>query len=360
VPDAKPFVAGIRAQAARDGHVQVEPRDADVRTDAQLARVAHTLERGEGEAVAERIERLDPGDAALPRLALPETDRRDHVVVRGERHGRVREHVRVLLKDPGGLAPRIAEDRTTLGRGGVAPDPRATQRFAVQPARMPVAAPERGRSSTGDAIQLGRGRPAAPDVLVEAPPEDPCVLGQTSRVGLRPRERLVDRLRFAQVKLSHLHRPPHEVDVRVGPARHHEPAAKVDALRAIRFACELARIAEGNDATVAREERLDRSPVADVHASAMEELRRHENPPGPRSGTKRTAPWRRSRPPASRTTSSWSSSSPIGATTLPSGASCASNAGSMPGLAAVTRTRSYGAASGYPRDASAWITRTFA
>ncbi|OLE77079.1 MAG: hypothetical protein AUG02_02650 [Chloroflexi bacterium 13_1_20CM_2_70_9] len=140
---------------------------------------------------------------------------------------------------------------------------------------MAVAAAQHRRAVAGGAIELGRGRPATPEVLVEPSSGEPPPRLQRRGARGDDGERLVDGLRAPQVHLAHLEAPPHEVDVRVEPARDHESAAEIHALRTARLTSELGGPADRRDAAVPRQERLGRLPAADVDASAVEQDRAH-------------------------------------------------------------------------------------
>src|SRR5712664_3686403 len=125
----------------------------------------------------------------------------------------------------------------------------------------------------GDTIEIGRRWPASPVVLVESAAEDPRAFGQAARVRRDAVERFLQRRRVGDVKPRHLLRPPHEVDVRVEPAGHHDPTAKVDDLRASRLAANVVAPSNCGNATIARKKRLATGAVADVDPTAVEEDR---------------------------------------------------------------------------------------
>src|SRR5437868_9267638 len=140
---------------------------------------------------------------------------------------------------------------------------------------MAVAAPQCRRVPGGRAIELGRGRPAAPAVLVEPTAEHPGRRRQRARVCRDSLERRLDRRFVAQVELVHLDRPPGEVDVRVVPAGGHEPAAQVDPVRAGVGLPEICGPPDGPDHAVDGDERFRAGAVADMDPAAVEELRAH-------------------------------------------------------------------------------------
>jgi hypothetical protein len=140
---------------------------------------------------------------------------------------------------------------------------------------VPVPAAECGRAAAGRAIKLGRRRPAAPAVLVETSAEDPGLLRQRGRVLGDPRERCVDRRLVAKVDLTHLDRPPGEVDVSVVPAGRHEPTAKVDPFCATVLPREVRGPSGRHDPAIAGDERLRARAVADMDPSAVEQRGAH-------------------------------------------------------------------------------------
>src|SRR4051812_2859871 len=95
---------------------------------------------------------------------------------------------------------------------------------------MAVAAAHDGRAIPRNSIEVGGGRPAAPVVLVEAAAGEPIARADLSRPVPDLLEGLLDGLRRSKIELRHLEAPPHEVHMRVEPARGHKPAAQIDAL----------------------------------------------------------------------------------------------------------------------------------
>jgi hypothetical protein len=63
------------------------------------------------------------------------------------------------------------------------------------------------------------------------------------------------------------------VDVRVEPSGHHQAASEIDALGAARLARKIRRGPDGDDPTVALEERVGRRTGSDMDPSAVEESR---------------------------------------------------------------------------------------
>ena len=88
-------------------------------------------------------------------------------------------------------------------------------------------------------------------------------------------EGLLDGLRRSKIELCHLEAPPHEVHVRVEPARGHEPAAQIDALGSPGIAREVRRTPDRDHAAIPREQRLGRDTGSDVDPAAVEQRRRH-------------------------------------------------------------------------------------
>src|SRR5439155_20388425 len=133
-------------------------------------------------------------------------------------------------KDAGRRPPGVAEDRPALGCDGVLSDLRRAECRCVEPARMAAAAAHDCRTIAGHSTEVGRGRPAAPVVLVEATAGEPLPWRELARAATDLLQRLLDRLPRAEVELRHLKAPPHEVHVRVEPAGCHEPGPQIDAL----------------------------------------------------------------------------------------------------------------------------------
>src|SRR5882762_1401942 len=226
--------------------------DAHHRTDLELAAAARSLER---RVRACLLEGFDAGHASLERFLLG--SHRGGVAIRlgRGRYGAIRELVGALLKHTGRRPRRVSKDRPTLGSYRVLPDLRRTKRRRVKPARMAVAAAHDGWAISRDSVEIGRGRPSAPAVLVEPAPGEPPSVADVARAAPDLLERLLDRLRPAEIELRHLKAPPHEVHVRVEPAGSHEPAAQIDPLGPTGVAREVGRAPDRGNAAVAREQR---------------------------------------------------------------------------------------------------------
>ena len=121
---------------------------------------------------------------------------------------------------------------------------------------MAIAAAHDCRTIAGHPIEVGRGRPAAPVVLVEAPAREPLPRHELAHAATDDLERFLDRLGRAQIDLRHLKAPPHEVDVRVEPSRGHQATTKIDALRRTGLAGEIGGAPDRGYAPIAREQRL--------------------------------------------------------------------------------------------------------
>ena len=121
---------------------------------------------------------------------------------------------------------------------------------------MAVAAAHDGRAISGNSVEIAGGRPAAPVVLVEAAAGEPIARADLARPAPDLLEGLLDRLRRSKIELRHLEAPPHEVHVRIEPARGHESAAQIDALGGPGIAREIRRTPDRDHASIPREERL--------------------------------------------------------------------------------------------------------
>ena len=245
-----------------------------------------------GRVRARLLQRLDARDAPLQCLVLRAHGRGIAVRLGRGRHGAVGELVGPLLQHAGRDPGRVAKDRAALRSWCVLPDLRRAEGSGVEPTRVTVTAAHHRGPVPGHPIELRRGRPASPVVLVEAAAGEPRAGRELARPTADDLEGLVERLCGAQIDLGHLEAPPHEVHVRVEPARGHQSAAKIDALGARRVAREVGFAADRSDTTVTREKRLGRDTRTNVDPAAVEErVARHQpNPARPRSGTNFTAP----------------------------------------------------------------------
>ena len=191
------------------------------------------------------------------------------------RDGAVRELVGPLLQNAGGRSAGVSEDGPSFGGDRLPSDHGGAKRHRVQPARVTVTAAHHRRSISGDPIEIGRGWPAAPVVLVEPPAGEPLARRELARPASDQVEGRFDCLRVAEIDLRHLKAPPHEVHVRVEPARRHQATTQIHALGGPRVPREIGLSSNRGHAPVAREKSLGRDSRTDVDPAAAEERRAH-------------------------------------------------------------------------------------
>ncbi len=189
-----------------------------------------------------------------------------------------------LFKNPSRLALRVMQDFAARRGLRLARDARLLEREAVGPTDVPVHALQEDRVARRNGVEVCARRPlAAPKCVIPTAPRNPTPrprLGDA--LGDAPL-RLFERARAVQVDAQEREAAAREMDVRVVEAGRHETALQVNLARRRVARPQVARRADGDDATALNGHRLGQRPArVGGEDFAIEEQEFDRLPPLPR------------------------------------------------------------------------------